>query len=222
MTAAVAPALAPEGFKSLDRGCPGRASRRPLALLAGLGVAVGLRYWASASGVADGVSVGLVFGAGLLAIAWLDDRSALRRGALLRGPLLRGLVLGILGGAALIGLAILARLVGGIGQVPSLAELGRGVAFPGWALATLVVAGGEEALLRGALFRRVAELGGPWWAIGATSLAFALMHVPFYGWHVIPLDLGVGVWLAGLRLESRGILAPWLAHAIADLATWWL
>jgi membrane protease YdiL (CAAX protease family) len=222
VSAAVAPALAPEGSEALDRGRPTHPARRSLALLAGLGVAIVLRYLASASGVADGVSVGLVFGAGLLAIAWLDDRSALRRGTLRRGAVLRGLVLGILGGAALLGLAILARLVGGVGEVPSLAELGRGVAFPGWALATLVVAGGEEALLRGALFRRLAEVGGPWWAIGATSLAFALMHVPFYGWHVVPLDLGVGVWQAGLRLESRGILAPWLAHAIADLATWWL
>jgi hypothetical protein len=48
------------------------------------------------------------------------------------------------------------------------------------------------------------------------------MHVPLYGWHVVPLDLGVGLWLAGLRLATGGIAAPAIAHTIADLATWWL
>jgi len=55
-----------------------------------------------------------------------------------------------------------------------------------------------------------------------TSVAFALMHVPLYGWHVVPLDLGVGIWLGGLRLLGRGVAAPALAHVLADLVTWWL
>lgn len=59
-------------------------------------------------------------------------------------------------------------------------------------------------------------------AIAVTSLAFALIHVPLYGWHVVPLDLGVGVWLAGLRLASGSVAAPAIAHALADLATWWM
>ena len=48
------------------------------------------------------------------------------------------------------------------------------------------------------------------------------MHVPFYGWHVVPLDLGVGVFLAGLRLASGSVAAPAIAHIVADLATWWV
>ena len=56
----------------------------------------------------------------------------------------------------------------------------------------------------------------------SSYLAFALLHVPLYGWHVVPLDLGVGLAFAGLRLTTRGIAAPAAAHAIADLATWWL
>ena len=66
---------------------------------------------------------------------------------------------------------------------------------------------------------------GAWESLGAvlvTSVVFALMHVPLYGWHVVPLDLGVGLWLAGLRLATGGIAAPAVAHTIADLATWWL
>ena len=43
-----------------------------------------------------------------------------------------------------------------------------------------------------------------------------------YGWHVVPLDLAVGVWLAGLRLLSGGVAAPAMAHGLADIATWWL
>ena len=55
-----------------------------------------------------------------------------------------------------------------------------------------------------------------------TAVLFALMHVPLYGWHVVPLDLGVGLWLAGLRLATGGVAAPAIAHTVADLATWWL
>ena len=77
-------------------------------------------------------------------------------------------------------------------------------------------------MLRGALFDGLARLGGPAAAIALTSLAFALMHVPSYGWQVVPLDLGAGLLLGGLRLLSGGIAAPAIAHALADLATWWL
>jgi membrane protease YdiL (CAAX protease family) len=55
-----------------------------------------------------------------------------------------------------------------------------------------------------------------------TSAVFALMHVPLYGWHVVPLDFAVGLGLAGLRLTTRSLVAPAAAHAVADLATWWL
>lgn len=56
----------------------------------------------------------------------------------------------------------------------------------------------------------------------AAALAFALIHVPLEGWSIVPLDLGVGLWLAGLRLLTRGVAAPAAAHVVADLATWWL
>ena len=85
-----------------------------------------------------------------------------------------------------------------------------------------MVVAGEEALLRGALFGALERFAGPVAAVAVTSLAFALMHVPLYGWQVIPLDLGVGVWLAGLRLATGGVAAPALAHGIADLSTWWI
>jgi hypothetical protein len=45
-----------------------------------------------------------------------------------------------------------------------------------------------------------------------------VLHVPFYGLQVLPLDLAVGVLLGGLRQLSGGVAA----HAVADLAGWWL
>ena len=59
-------------------------------------------------------------------------------------------------------------------------------------------------MLRGVLFDALRATVGHRRAVALTSLAFALMHVPLYGWHVVPLDLAVGVWLAGLRLLSGG------------------
>ena len=53
-------------------------------------------------------------------------------------------------------------------------------------------------------------------------MAFALMHVPVYGWGVVPVDLAAGVLLAGLRYLTGGTAAPTMAHLLADLATWWL
>ena len=77
-------------------------------------------------------------------------------------------------------------------------------------------------MLRGVLFDRLERVAGLAAAIALTTLAFALMHVPLYGWHVVPLDLAVGLVLAGLRIWTRGLAAPVAAHAVADLATWWL
>ena len=59
-------------------------------------------------------------------------------------------------------------------------------------------------------------------ALLATSLLFALIHVPIYGPAVLGLDLGVGLLFGGLRLWFGGPAAPAAAHVLADLATWWL
>ena len=91
-----------------------------------------------------------------------------------------------------------------------------------WALGVVVVAVAEEALLRGSLFAAIDRRAGTAAAIGVTSLAFALLHVPLYGWGVVPLDLAVGVWLGALRATTGSVTAPALAHALADLAGWWL
>jgi membrane protease YdiL (CAAX protease family) len=91
-----------------------------------------------------------------------------------------------------------------------------------WATFVVVVAVAEEALLRGSLYRAVEQRAGVAAAITVTSIAFGLLHAPVYGWGVVPLDIAVGVWLGALRAASGTVVAPAVAHSLADLAGWWL
>jgi membrane protease YdiL (CAAX protease family) len=193
-------------------GPTARAWLGPAWLLAGLGVVTWLRWAATVDGRIDGVTIGLGFGLALLGVAALSPRTEWGRPA--RGAL--AAALGVGGGFALVGLALVARAAG---PGPSLTPA---AGFLPWVAVTVLVASAEEALLRGALFTAIDRAAGVAVAVGVTSLAFALMHVPVYGWHVVPLDLGVGIFLGGLRLAGGVWQAPAMAHAIADLATWWL
>ena len=91
-----------------------------------------------------------------------------------------------------------------------------------WAPATVAVATAEEAFLRGALYDAVARARGIDAAVVLGAIAFAALHVPLYGWHVLPLDLAVGLVLGALRVVSGTWTAPAIAHAGADLVGWWL
>jgi membrane protease YdiL (CAAX protease family) len=184
------------------------AITRPAFITLGLGLIVTVRWAATIAGAADPVAVGLGFGAALAALGATG-------GWRIRLPRAASIALGMAAAAVLIAIAVIPRL----GAVhPSTLS----VAFLPWAIATVIVATAEEMVLRGVLFDALSESWGPIAAVLLTSVVFALMHVPLYGWHVVPLDLGVGLILGGLRLLSGGIAAPALAHTIADLATWWL
>jgi len=209
----------------------GEDLRRAAGLLGLLAVVVALRYVAIRANTADAILIGFGFGAALVGVAAIararagvagsgePAREQRRTGTRLAGGIVRSCAIGLAGGGVLIGLALAGQLAGG---APALPPPFRADLFGAWAVATIVVATGEEAVLRGVIFDRLIRGVGVWPAILITSLAFALIHVPFYGWRVVPLDLGVGIWLAGLRLASGGILAPSIAHAVGDLATWWL
>jgi membrane protease YdiL (CAAX protease family) len=186
-----------------------RSALRIGGLLLGLTAIVGARWAATVGGVGDALSIGLAFGLALAALAILAGQEVAlpRPGAI---------AIGMAGGAALVGLALLAHL-GARGQ-----SFAPAAAFLPWASITILVATAEELVLRGVLFAAIRRHAGIAAAIAVTSVAFALMHVPLYGWHVVPLDLGVGIWLGGLRLLGRGVAAPAVAHVLADLVTWWL
>jgi membrane protease YdiL (CAAX protease family) len=126
----------------------------------------------------------------------------------------RSIAIGLAGGAAIVAIPLVAHAIPAPGFQPQ--------PFVIWAAVTCLVAAGEEAMLRGAILDRARAVAGLIPAVLFTSALFALMHVPLYGWGVVPVDLGAGLVLCGLRLLSGGIAAPAIAHAIADLATWWL
>lgn len=188
----------------------------PALLLAGLGLAVVARSWATRAGL-DALVVGAVFG---LALATLALAGAGPRRMPSGRAVLVSLALGGAFGLALVVLAWAGAALGGSMFVPG---LGRPAApFLPWVAITVLVAGAEEALLRGRLFDAIRRDGGVLTALAMTTVAFALLHVPLYGWNVVPLDLAVGLALGGLRLATGGVVAPATAHTVADLATWWL
>ena len=187
----------------------------PAAILAGLAGVVALRWWATRAGL-DPLAVGAAFGLLLLGLVLAADRPAAARR--LPGP--GSVAIGTLAGLGLVALTLAGAAIAGSTLVPGLAR--PAAPFAPWALVIVLVAVAEEAVLRGVLFDRVASASGLAAALAVTTLAFALLHVPLYGWSVVPLDLAVGLLLGGLRIATRGIAAPAAAHAVADLATWWL
>jgi membrane protease YdiL (CAAX protease family) len=202
----------------------------PAGLVVGLAVIVGARWWATRAG-ADPLWVGVAFGLVLAVAATLGRTMPAPRGATADGGVGRGRLAGLahlstpLAAGAVFGLLLVAITVAGqrLGGGAFMPGTGRPAApFVPWAAVTILVAGAEEALLRGRLFDAVRRARGVIPAVFITTVAFALMHVPLYGWHVVPLDLAVGLGLVGLRLATGGIAAPAAAHVVADLATWWL
>jgi membrane protease YdiL (CAAX protease family) len=152
---------------------------------------------------------GLVFALAMLALAagagWRAGRPRLGAG-----------LLGIAGGAVL----VVAWLTAHSGMPIDLASVNGAIAL--WTPVVAVVAVAEEVVLRGVLFDAVRDWGGDGWALIATTVVFALIHLPLYGVGSLPLDLAVGLLLGGLRIVSGGVLAPAVAHVIADLAGGWL
>jgi len=209
-----------------------RRWRAPVGLLLALATVIGARRWAAMAGL-DALVVGTAFGLALAAVV-LAGRSRGRGEAEVvapegradgwrRDPILAmagRLAIGAAFGVALVAIVLAGSAIAGT-SVPS--GMGRpAVPFLPWATITILVATAEEALLRGRLFDVTRRAGGVGLAVVLTTVAFALMHVPIYGWHVVPLDLAVGLGLGGLRLVTGGIAAPSAAHVVADLATWWL
>jgi membrane protease YdiL (CAAX protease family) len=183
------------------------APARAVLLLLGVGCASVTRGLLNGHSLASALLSGIGFGTALLLMAVLAGwRPAL--------PSVRSAGLGLAGGALLVGVP---RLLGHGPVIP----LGMGPgADPAWLLGTAFVVTAEEVVLRGVLLDAVDEAAGFGTAVAVSSLAFALLHVPLYGWGVVPVDLAAGVWLAGLRATSGGVAAPVVAHLLADLAAW--
>jgi membrane protease YdiL (CAAX protease family) len=203
---------------------------RPLLPVLGVAAAVGAALAvrvavAGEAGAASSVPAAAVFAMLLLGVAAWGSRARSSPGARGRGRWIarlrnravwRGVLLGAVGAAVLVALVLLVPA----GPAVQLWARPRGVEAVTWTLLVVLVAAAEEAVFRGVLFDRVARARGAALAAAVCAAAFALAHVPLYGWHAVPLDLGVGLWLGGLRVLSGGVLAPALAHALADCGAW--
>jgi membrane protease YdiL (CAAX protease family) len=175
----------------------------------GLALAIALRVAVAGPAGAASIGAGLVFAAVVAAVA------ALTRSGRAAAAGSRPIVVGVLGALALCVPAALRHADGAVAA-------GSWSGYAPWALGVVAVAVAEEALLRGSLYAAIEQRAGAAAAIGATACAFAALHVPLYGWGAAPLDLAVGIWLGTLRAVSGSVTAPALAHAVADLAGWWL
>lgn len=180
---------------------------RVAVLLLAFAVSVGLRVLVGGPEVAQSLPAGLLFAGCLLALSvGSGTRVALSRRALLIG----------VAGAALVCAPV------GLQHLLSFRPVYGTTGFFAWALVVTVVASAEEVFLRGTLYDAVERLGGATPAIVVGAVAFALLHVPLYGWHVLPLDLAVGLVLGGLRQATGTPAAPAVTHVGADLVGWFL
>jgi membrane protease YdiL (CAAX protease family) len=189
---------------------PARASApRALLLSAGVGAAVALRVALGGSEATGSMPAGITFAVALLALAagagWRSSRPAFGSAAL-----------GVGGGGVLVAAWVTAHP----GTALDVAPLNAAIVL--WTPIVAIIAVAEEVALRGVLFDAVRGWGGDGWALLATTVVFALMHLPLYGIGALPVDLAVGLLLGGLRIVSGGVLAPAVAHVIADLAGGWL
>lgn len=199
-------------IRTMARGAPAPliSTLMGAALLGGGAAAMALRL-ATAGGPRGGSVLSVtVFSAALVLLA----TAAGWRASL---PSLRGVCIGIVGAAVLCAVPVWLRL----GGAP------HGGAGPGYLLGAFVagvvaISVAEEVLLRGALFDVVEKSYGPTAAVVVAAIAFAMLHVPLYGWSILPLDLAVGMFLGALRVVSGRVSAPATAHALADVAAWWL
>jgi membrane protease YdiL (CAAX protease family) len=74
----------------------------------------------------------------------------------------------------------------------------------------------EELFFRRFLYGALSARG-PAIAIGATAVAFALVHVPAYGSPVLPIDLAAGLVLGWQRWATGSWRASALSHVAANI-----
>jgi membrane protease YdiL (CAAX protease family) len=182
----------------------------PYVGLFGLVAAVALRVQLAGSAGAQSEVAAIWFAATLGFVALVTQQSGVPSARVLRGAC-----------AGLVGAAVLC-VPAAIRHVALGGFVAPADGYARWAGFVVIVAVAEEALLRGSLFRAIEQRAGVAVAIAVTSVAFGLLHAPVYGWAVVPLDVAVGVWLGTLRAVAGTVAAPAVAHAVADLAGWWL
>lgn len=181
-----------------------RPALRIMAAAAGIALAVSLRAYAGGAQVATSLPAAFLFATALGFTALLCENQVHPRRMALRHLLFGA------GGAALL-------------IVPALASDGlhpvRIVAPALWFVVTGAVAWSEEWMFRGRLWQMMRREGiSEYIVLLVTSILFAVIHAPLYGWHAVPIDLAVGMLLGSLRMISGSFGASATAHLLADYA----
>ena len=83
-------------------------------------------------------------------------------------------------------------------------------------VASVAAAIGEEVVFRRGLYG-VLERQGPLVAVVTAALVFGLVHVPMYGWAVVPVDVGAGLVFGWQRWASGTWTSSAVTHAAANL-----
>jgi membrane protease YdiL (CAAX protease family) len=214
--AATAPLCDLDGARAAAPDAARNAARdatRVALLLGGLLAAASIRAAVNGGGAPAAFGAGSGFGFALIvlvvAAGWRPAAVRPRGHAV-------AIAVGLLAGGLLAAIPRLAGPAAGVHLV------GGGDPLAAWVAVTLLVAGAEEIVCRGSLIDVLTPRTGTGLAVLVGAVAFALAHVPLYGWHVVPLDLAVGVVFGGLRIATGTLAAPIAAHVVADLATRWM
>lgn len=94
---------------------------------------------------------------------------------------------------------------------------GPGLPFTWLALAGNAAAGvAEEAFFRRGMYGWLERRGAPV-AVTVTTVAFALVHIPVYGWGSVPLNLAAGALLGWQRWATGRWTAAAATHAAANV-----
>jgi membrane protease YdiL (CAAX protease family) len=170
------------------------------------------------------------------AIGWIGAAAGLillaTRPAMTRGPVPAALALGSLY-LVLLAMSVAGPVARPRSRVHPLAALAVGLAAVALAgvrttpvvavtlaltpvLLNTLAAVAEEALFRRLLYDRLARWGGAA-AVVVTAVLFAAVHVPAYGWAVVPVDLGAGLLFGWQRWASGSWLVPAATHVAANL-----
>lgn len=178
-------------------------------------IAVGLGLAALAARVPSNWAILVTVGVGLLGLIAPVPAAAKAASAPAPGSR-RAAVVTWVGALALgIGALLIA------GRLPSLLGIGLSGLVVRRAGAWAVTASALAAIAEELFFRRLVygwlATWGPAVAIGGSAVLFAAVHVPVYGFAVIPIDAAAGLLLGWQRWMTRGWTASGVTHLVANL-----